>query len=86
MDNLEGIRKRVFYQSQHRGMREMDMLLGGFSEKYINSMTLEDLEQFESLLTFSDQELYGALVEKKPIHLPHSRSLLQTIQHYVDSL
>lgn len=86
MENLEILRKRIFYQSQHRGMREMDLVLGGFAQKHIKLMNREDLLQFETLLSFADQELYSVLFEKRPLQHSHSLSLLQTLQRYVDDL
>lgn len=59
---------------------------GGFAQKHIKRMNREDLLQFETLLKFSDQELYRVLFEKSPLQHPHSLSLLQTLQRYVDDL
>ncbi|OJW51022.1 MAG: hypothetical protein BGO67_11850 [Alphaproteobacteria bacterium 41-28] len=72
MNDIEILKKRLLYQSQHRGMREMDWLLGGFAQKHIGTMLPEELYQFEALLTFLDQELYGWFFEKMPIpeHAP----------------
>ena len=60
MEDLELLRKRLLYQSQHRGMREMDLLVGHFAERHISSMNEEELKQFESLLALSDDDLYGS--------------------------
>jgi len=80
MKNLEVLRKRLLYQSQHRGMREMDLLLGGFAQKHITSMNSEELTQFETLLTFSDQDLYGLFFGKEPIPKGAPSFIIKTIQ------
>jgi antitoxin CptB len=67
MNDTEILRKRLLYQSQHRGMREMDWLLGGFAQKHIRAMSAGELHQFEALLAFTDQDLYGWFFEKMPI-------------------
>ncbi len=77
MEDTEVLRKRLLYQSQHRGMREMDWLLGGFAQKYAKSMSLKELREFEALLAFSDQDLYGWFFEKMPIP-DHTLSALMT--------
>ena len=59
----ETLRKRLYYQSHHRGMKEMDMLLGGFAEQFLSEMDDKELLQFEDFLAFSDQDLYGWLFE-----------------------
>ncbi len=66
MEDLEIFKKRLLYISQHRGLRELDYLLGKFAQNHIESMDYETLQQFEVLLSFSDQDLYGWFFENKP--------------------
>lgn len=85
MDNLEILRKRLYYQSQHRGMKEMDFVLGGFAEKFIQTMTAQELRQFEDLLDFSDQELYGWLFEKTPLPEGDLRELVKMLNDFIEN-
>lgn len=71
MEELEILRKRLVYQSQHRGTKEMDVVLGDFARQHINSMSFENLKKFESLLALSDQNLQ-VMLYKEP-------SILQTL-------
>jgi len=64
MENLEILRKRLLYQSQHRGMREMDFILGRFAQNHLSSLSFEELKLFEELLAFPDQTLYACFFEK----------------------
>ncbi len=84
MENLKILRKRLLYQSQYRGMREMDWLLGGFAKKYIHKMGHEQLKQLEALLAFPDQDLYGLFFEKNPIPLQVADLLMKKIQDFMD--
>lgn len=80
MKSRDILRKRLLYQSQHRGMREMDFLLGGFAQENIASMTQDELIQFERLLSFPEMELYGWFFEKMPFP-PHApASLIKKIK------
>lgn len=63
MEKIDILRKRLLYQSQHRGMKEMDLMLGGFAEQALQNMTLEALVEFEEFLAFPDQDLYGWFFE-----------------------
>jgi len=47
-------RKRLFFQSWHRGCRETDLVLGGFAERYLDSLTEAQLGQYEALLELDD--------------------------------
>lgn len=67
MEELEILRKRLVYQSQHRGTKEMDVVLGDFAKQHINSMSFENLKKFESLLALSDQNLQVMLYKEKSL-------------------
>jgi antitoxin CptB len=62
MDNLI---KKLQYRSNHRGTKEMDLLIGGFATENLKKMTLEELKEFEILLNFTDKELNSWLVDNK---------------------
>jgi antitoxin CptB len=62
MDNLI---KKLQYRSNHRGTKEMDLLIGGFANENLKKMTLEELKEFEILLNFTDKELSSWLVDNK---------------------
>ena len=64
MESLEKLKKRLLYQSQHRGTREMDLLLGKFAEKTLPSMTQEEAKKFDTFLSLPDCELYEWLCNK----------------------
>ena len=76
MEDLETHRKRLLYQSQHRGMREMDLLFKAFAER-VQSMTQEELEDFEFLLSFPDQTLYSLFFDEGPLPEGVSKPLVK---------
>jgi succinate dehydrogenase flavin-adding protein (antitoxin of CptAB toxin-antitoxin module) len=43
----------------------MDLLIGGFANNNLQSLTLEELKEFEILLNFTDRELSSWLVDDK---------------------
>ena len=45
MNNIDIFKKKILYLSQHRGIKEMDLLLGNFVEKYINVFNEKELEE-----------------------------------------
>ena len=67
-DPLDDRRKRVIFRSHHTGMMENDLLFGGFADRYIASMSDEDVAWFESLLmNHADNDLYNWVMEKEPV-------------------
>lgn len=50
--------KRLKIRSWRRGMREMDMLLGPFSDGPLGELSDAELDIYEQLLSENDQEIY----------------------------
>ena len=58
-------RKRALYRANHRGTKEMDILLGKFAVDKIDSMDHQSLETFESFITVPDRDLEGWIMRGK---------------------
>ena len=55
---LETRRKRLLYQSSHRGTKESDLFLGAFAGDYLPKFSPAQLATFESLLDEDDDILF----------------------------
>lgn len=60
-DPLANRRKRLLYQSRHRGTQEADLLIGGFADQHLATLSAEQLETYERLLDESDVDLVNWL-------------------------
>ena len=58
-DYIDQLKKKIIYRSNYRGTKEMDKLLGAFTNKYINELTKQDLVNLEKLLDIDDNNLYN---------------------------
>ena len=56
---IDQLKKKIIYRSNYRGTKEMDKLLGAFTNKYINELTKQDLVNLEKLLDIDDNNLYN---------------------------
>ena len=56
---IDQLKKKIIYRSNYRGTKEMDKLLGAFTNKYINELTEQDLFNLEKLLDIDDNNLYN---------------------------
>jgi len=54
----EDRKKRIRLRSWRRGMKEMDLILGGFADRQLAALTDQDLDLYELLLEEMDQDLY----------------------------
>ena len=51
-------RKRLFMRANHRGTKEMDIILGRWAALRLDAATPETLDLFEALMEENDQDLY----------------------------
>lgn len=58
-ETVENKRKRLIFRSEHRGTKEMDLVLGSFAKKYIPEFTEEELSLYDEILNESDPDLYN---------------------------
>ena len=57
--DIEQIKKKIIYRSNYRGTKEMDKLLGAFTNKYLDRLNVEDLNELIKLLEIDDNNLYN---------------------------
>lgn len=57
-ETIEVKRARLTYQCRKRGILESDLLLSRFSKKHLQSFTMEQLDEFDSLLDEPDWDIY----------------------------
>jgi antitoxin CptB len=60
-------RRRLKFRCWHRGMKEVDLLLGRFADAHADSLGAADLDAFEALLDTPDQEILAWIVGGEPV-------------------
>ncbi len=65
--DLDHRRKRLRYRSWHRGMREVDLLLGPFADRSLAALSTEQLDRYETLLDQGDPDLLAWIVGRMPV-------------------
>src|SRR6478609_6112269 len=54
---LDPRRRRMLFRAWHRGVREMDLILGQFADNELRDLAEAELEEFESILGEDDNDL-----------------------------
>ena len=67
MDDIEIHRKKLLFRAGHRGTKEMDMLLGNFTDKYIKLFDEVELGMLSDLLDCEDDLIYKCLLDKESL-------------------
>ncbi|WP_309084535.1 succinate dehydrogenase assembly factor 2 [Chelativorans sp.] len=78
--DLDPRRRRVLMRAWRRGMREMDLVLGGFADAHIDALSDRELAEFEALLDVPDATLLHWVTGEKPPAEPHDTLLLKRIR------
>lgn len=66
-EELDERRRRAYFRSWHRGIREMDLLLGGYADSCLATMTDAKLKDFETLLEENDLDLLAWISGREDI-------------------
>lgn len=62
MTDMELRRRRALYRAQHRGTKEMDIVIGRYAEAKLGAMDAAGLSLFEEFLALPDPLLQGWLL------------------------
>ena len=58
-EGLDPRRRRLLFMCWHRGIREMDLILGRFADEHIDRLTDDEVSAIEQLSEQRDQDLLG---------------------------
>ncbi len=76
-DPFEMRRKKLLWRACHRGIKEMDILMGGFARARLESMSAADLDAFEALIELPDQDMLSWITGETPVPPLVKNDLLQ---------
>ena len=56
--DLDPRRRRIPFRAWHRGIREMDLIMGRFADAAIDTMSDAELDDFDRLIEVPDRDLF----------------------------
>ena len=66
-DDLEFRRRRALWRAGHRGMKELDLVLGAYARDHLTGMDDDALAHFESILAAADPDLFDWVIGTAPV-------------------
>ena len=81
--SIKVVRKRLSIRSWRRGTKELDLILGQFSDKYLNDLKMSELILYEQFLSNEDYLIYNWLFSKEDSPKIF-KSLIKLIQEGMD--
>lgn len=84
-NNIEHLRKRLIMRAEHRGIKEMDIILGRFVRTNAENFTLEDIAAIERMMDENDQALYAMITGHQAI-MPEHKEWIERLQKFASVL
>ena len=63
--DIDTVRKKLLIRSWRRGTKELDLILGKFSNNIVSKLESDELDLYERFLSNDDYVIYGWLFEKE---------------------
>jgi antitoxin CptB len=64
-EGLDPRRRKLLFQSWHRGIREMDLIMGRFADSCIADLSDDELDAYEQLMAVPDRDLYAWIIGER---------------------
>lgn len=69
--------KRILYRANHRGMRELDMMIGQFADLRVASFTEQEADIFEALMDVQEPDLMAWITGQQPVPAVYDTALFR---------
>lgn len=77
--DLDKRRRMAFYRSWHRGMREVDLILGSFVDAEIDRLDDDELTIYEAFMAESDGDILKWVTGESPVPAQHDTPIFVKI-------
>jgi antitoxin CptB len=79
-EGLDLRRRKLLFRAWHRGMREIDLILGRFADNNIEQLSETELIEFETLMDLSDDQLLAWLTGERAVPAAHDGRLFRRLR------
>lgn len=63
---LDALRRKLLWRATHRGLKELDLVLGGFAKQHVDGLSRTELDQFSAIVGLADNDLLAWLLGDRP--------------------
>jgi antitoxin CptB len=75
-------RRKLLFRSWHRGMREMDLIMGRFADARLDALTEGEMEEFERLIEVPDRELLAWITGEEAVPSGYDSALFRSLRDF----
>ena len=80
--DLDVRRRRNLFRAWHRGIREMDLIMGRFADAEIGTLSEGDLDEFERLIEVPDRDLYRWIIGEDEVPANYDTPLFRRLRTF----
>ena len=81
-EGLDTRRGKLLFRCWHRGMREMDLIMGRFADAAIEQLTSDELAEFEHQLEVPDRELLAWITGEADVPPDYDTALFRRLRDF----
>jgi len=81
-EGLNPRQRKVLFRCWHRGMREVDLLLGQFADARIDQLSEIELDQLENFMEAQDADIFSWFAGSKPVDPQYDAPIFETIRAF----
>jgi antitoxin CptB len=70
------------FRAWHRGMREMDLIMGRFADRALEGLDDGDLAEFERLIELPDRDLLAWITGEAEVPAPFDTALFRRLRDF----
>lgn len=80
--DLDPRRRKILFRAWHRGMREMDLIMGRFADAEIGGLSEAELDEFEQLIEVLDRDLLSWVTGEAAVPTNYDRPLFRRLKAF----
>jgi len=78
---LDALRRKLLWRATHRGLKELDLVLGGFAKDHVAELSDPELNEFSEIVSLADTDLFAWLIGERPAPLDRWPLLSPVLAH-----
>jgi antitoxin CptB len=79
---LDARRRRLLFRCRHRGIREMDLVLGPFADAQLGGLSEPELTEIERWLDVPDQQMFAWVNGMEPVPAEFDTGLFRRLREF----
>jgi antitoxin CptB len=81
-DGLDPRRRKLLFRCWHRGLREVDLIIGRFADAAVDALSEDEVAEFERLIEVPDRELLAWVTGEASVPAAYDTPLFRRLRDF----